>query len=182
MTKDMDKFVVQQLYDVVSSPDRYDEFMRSLEAEMASIKEMTQDGPSDQLQSHLNRASGLVDIVTPWPSDGQNALDAVPSISIQPMIAADYTGQILDANRAARIMYDLTPDSTLSDLPLDSDDQERLQSMIRDVIGGRDTRNAPNDVIHFQNVITQRPVLITCLLYTSPSPRDATLSRMPSSA
>ena len=29
--------------------------------------------------------------------------------------------------------------------------------------------------------ITQ-PDLITCLLYTSPSPRDATLSRMPSSA
>ena len=27
----------------------------------------------------------------------------------------------------------------------------------------------------------QRPVLV-CLLYTSPSPRDATLSRMPSSA
>ena len=25
-------------------------------------------------------------------------------------------------------------------------------------------------------------VLVTCLLYTSPSPRDATLSRMPSSA
>ena len=28
----------------------------------------------------------------------------------------------------------------------------------------------------------QRSVLIRCLLYTSPSPRDATLSRMPSSA
>jgi len=26
------------------------------------------------------------------------------------------------------------------------------------------------------------PLLLTCLLYTSPSPRDATLSRMPSSA
>ena len=26
------------------------------------------------------------------------------------------------------------------------------------------------------------PVVTTCLLYTSPSPRDATLSRMPSSA
>ena len=25
-------------------------------------------------------------------------------------------------------------------------------------------------------------ILVTCLLYTSPSPRDATLSRMPSSA
>ena len=28
----------------------------------------------------------------------------------------------------------------------------------------------------------QRRILYTCLLYTSPSPRDATLSRMPSSA
>ena len=27
-----------------------------------------------------------------------------------------------------------------------------------------------------------RPLRSTCLLYTSPSPRDATLSRMPSSA
>ena len=27
-----------------------------------------------------------------------------------------------------------------------------------------------------------RPMFIDCLLYTSPSPRDATLSRMPSSA
>ena len=27
-----------------------------------------------------------------------------------------------------------------------------------------------------------RPTKMTCLLYTSPSPRDATLSRMPSSA
>ena len=30
--------------------------------------------------------------------------------------------------------------------------------------------------------ITPRLMDITCLLYTSPSPRDATLSRMPSSA
>ena len=29
---------------------------------------------------------------------------------------------------------------------------------------------------------TYRPLLYCCLLYTSPSPRDATLSRMPSSA
>ena len=31
-------------------------------------------------------------------------------------------------------------------------------------------------------VVDDRYTLITCLLYTSPSPRDATLSRMPSSA
>ena len=29
---------------------------------------------------------------------------------------------------------------------------------------------------------TQPIIILTCLLYTSPSPRDATLSRMPSSA
>ena len=33
-----------------------------------------------------------------------------------------------------------------------------------------------------QNIIENDYVLVTCLLYTSPSPRDATLSRMPSSA
>ena len=32
------------------------------------------------------------------------------------------------------------------------------------------------------NVVTSNTKVIICLLYTSPSPRDATLSRMPSSA
>ena len=35
-------------------------------------------------------------------------------------------------------------------------------------------------MVHEQNPSTE--LTITCLLYTSPSPRDATLSRMPSSA
>ena len=34
----------------------------------------------------------------------------------------------------------------------------------------------------FFNLIFITHLLVTCLLYTSPSPRDATLSRMPSSA
>ena len=39
-------------------------------------------------------------------------------------------------------------------------------------------------VFAFGNVtsISQPPLVITCLLYTSPSPRDGLLSRMPSSA
>ena len=39
----------------------------------------------------------------------------------------------------------------------------------------------PNQ-IHTPGVFVQRIFQGTCLLYTSPSPRDATLSRMPSSA
>ena len=35
-----------------------------------------------------------------------------------------------------------------------------------------------NEVVHFVEAVAPA----TCLLYTSPSPRDATLSRMPSSA
>lgn len=161
MTKDIDKFVIDQLYDVVSSPDHYDDFMRSLEAEMGSIRKMSDGGPSDQLQSHIDRAYGLVDIVTPWPSDGRNPLDSVSNIAIQPMIAIDDRGQVVDANRAARVIYDLTPESKLSELPLETADLEKLQSMTRDVIRGRDKRNSPNDVIRFHNLITDRPVLIT---------------------
>ena len=41
-----------------------------------------------------------------------------------------------------------------------------------------DLNNAPPIVLHN----TDKPVVCACLLYTSPSPRDATLSRMPSSA
>ena len=45
----------------------------------------------------------------------------------------------------------------------------------------------PNDKIlatsvGAKNIINKSKVFDTCLLYTSPSPRDATLSRMPSSA
>ena len=41
---------------------------------------------------------------------------------------------------------------------------------------------APIDVSEPRRLIAQARESIDCLLYTSPSPRDATLSRMPSSA
>ena len=44
-----------------------------------------------------------------------------------------------------------------------------------------DSRRA-RDGKFIDQVGTYNPMLPNCLLYTSPSPRDATLSRMPSSA
>ena len=40
----------------------------------------------------------------------------------------------------------------------------------------------PTDDSHNSAVAGWNPLIYSCLLYTSPSPRDATLSRMPSSA
>ena len=43
-------------------------------------------------------------------------------------------------------------------------------------------RNAGHGTAHSLKITSGDPQLSICLLYTSPSPRDATLSRMPSSA
>ena len=42
--------------------------------------------------------------------------------------------------------------------------------------------HALNDREHFEKMLKDKFWAFACLLYTSPSPRDATLSRMPSSA
>ena len=41
---------------------------------------------------------------------------------------------------------------------------------------------AEEAVEFYTSAVIDSPFIIICLLYTSPSPRDATLSRMPSSA
>ena len=44
------------------------------------------------------------------------------------------------------------------------------------------TMEKPDIVLKANDILGEMGVIDTCLLYTSPSPRDATLSRMPSSA
>ena len=50
------------------------------------------------------------------------------------------------------------------------------------VTPGLDSSMAKLEQICLPKDLTGKTVLDICLLYTSPSPRDATLSRMPSSA
>ena len=61
------------------------------------------------------------------------------------------------------------------------EDNDRLQ-----LESERDTENNANLQFTIGETLTgnisQATAVVTCLLYTSPSPRDATLSRMPSSA
>ena len=61
--------------------------------------------------------------------------------------------------------------------PLIENDELRGAGIIKDVI----TNDSRLVIANLQNAATEGASII-CLLYTSPSPRDATLSRMPSSA
>ena len=58
---------------------------------------------------------------------------------------------------------------------LDSGELERL-------IAEAGVRGLTSNPTIFDNAISGSSLYDSCLLYTSPSPRDATLSRMPSSA
>ena len=59
-----------------------------------------------------------------------------------------------------------------------SDDVERIGQWIEKTL--KDTEGRVSGTVDLEDDFIE--VNIFCLLYTSPSPRDATLSRMPSSA
>ena len=70
--------------------------------------------------------------------------------------------------------------------------QEKLAELIRSDFARIDRMKADEEVTDFSKLDTITigvmpgdgigPLIMTCLLYTSPSPRDGLLSRMPSSA
>ena len=64
-------------------------------------------------------------------------------------------------------------------------DARELNQIYRDLDGARSAGDAAAEkalLDQIDNYETHVVPIIACLLYTSPSPRDATLSRMPSSA
>ena len=73
-------------------------------------------------------------------------------------------------------------------MPVGEGIKGRLLNVVGDAIDGLPALDSSDGLpIHrkppvYEDLSTEEEVLYTCLLYTSPSPRDATLSRMPSSA
>ena len=82
---------------------------------------------------------------------------------------------IFDANNFH--IDEIDPDSLIlrSQLLTDADFNQSLKCIGR---AGAGTNNIPVDIATDNGIV----VFNTCLLYTSPSPRDGLLSRMPSSA
>ena len=75
------------------------------------------------------------------------------------------------AERATKIMGILNKIYPKTPIPLNH--KNKFELLISVLLSAQCTDKRVNEIT---------PILFNCLLYTSPSPRDATLSRMPSSA
>ena len=70
------------------------------------------------------------------------------------------------ANRVRKTRLKFEPDSEVTPNNSNEGEEDFTENIFREAVNHMDARRQHKD----------------CLLYTSPSPRDATLSRMPSSA
>ena len=62
------------------------------------------------------------------------------------------------------------------------DNGKPVSCLSRHIFAGMSTENRPGDALHQKHIDALKRVVDICLLYTSPSPRDLSTSRMPSSA
>lgn len=157
--------LIERLYDLVATPDDYDTFMLHLQEKLKGLDAGDRSAAAGLLTSHMKRAASLIDIVTPWRREEDGELHDHIAQRLQAAIAFDANARIVDANTAAKIVYDLAPGSGADDLPLDVGERDRLTTMIRQVATGFSARNNPNNVIRFENRITGRPILVRLSSY-----------------
>ncbi len=156
-----DQGIIDRLYGLVSSPDKYDDFMLELQQKLTL---MSSDGDRERasfLQSHMQRAASLVDVVTPWRRDTDDELHAALRARLQATIAVDLSNRILDANSAAKVAYDLAPNSSTNALPLSEPDRAKLEAQILAVIKTQGRVNNRGEVVSLRNVNTGRLILLT---------------------
>ena len=161
--------IISELYDLVTSPDQYDAFMLKLEKKLHALSPENSGGAASQVMSHMKRAAALVDVVTPWRRDTDEVLHKELAQRMQATVALDETGAIVDANTAAKVAYDLVPESGLEKLPLNAEQLADLRSQLRVLAHSPNGRNDPNDVLRYQNVQSGRPLLIRLEPYVQPS-------------
>ena len=152
--------IIAELYELVSAPETYDEFMLSLHGKLAAMRAGAQAEQASFITSHMKRAAALVDIVTPWRRDVDEDLHREMVQRMQATLALDEFGHILDANTSAKVAYDLAPGATLKQLPITPEALQLLRARLRQMIGGAGGANATNDVMRFQNTGNARPFLV----------------------
>ena len=102
-------------------------------------------------------------------ADGQAEL----TVSLDQPTTVDVTVSYATSDNTAGASVDFATDSGLITIPAGQTSTTILFDILEDT---------QDEVDELFDVNLSNPQGATCLLYTSPSPRDATLSRMPSSA
>lgn len=161
--------IISELYELVSSPDQYDDFMVQLQEKLDTMRDDGQAGEAGMIASHMARAASLIDIVTPWRRETDEALNKALSLRMQATLAVDDAGNIIDANMAAKVVYSLVPESDLGALPVEDDGLRRLRMLVRRMAQQPDASNDPNDVIRLRNLETARPLLVRLEPYVQES-------------
>jgi len=156
-----DEFENIDVYNVVTEPARYDAFMRALLDKVDLTENSKKNDRLSVSDIHWDKASKLLNKVTPWRSEKESDLDKFLASKIQAMLAVGADGKIVAANNAARGLYNLTHGSSLNNLPLSPEDYGRLKDSVQRIIEGNGERNNPNNVLRFQNSKTKKPLLLT---------------------
>lgn len=157
-----DQGIIDRLYGLVSSPDTYDDFMLELQQKLEVLSQDAAAGDrASFLQAHMQRAASLVDIVTPWRRDTDDELHDALKARLQATIAVDRGNRILDANSAAKVAYDLAPNSSLAELPISEADCLKLSAMIQAILQTKGRINRRGEVLRVHNVAAGRPILLT---------------------
>ena len=102
--------------------------------------------------------------------------------SQKPIIENIYAREILDSRGLPTVEVEVTASGCVgvSAVPSGASTGEFEALELRDNDNKRFNGKGVKKAVH--NIINHFAPSLICLLYTSPSPRDATLSRMPSSA
>jgi len=155
--------IIDELYALVSAPDQYDSFMLSLQEKLDGLPARgdSEIARQDAIAGHMQRASALIDIITPWRRDMDVELHGILSMRMQAMLAIGADDRVVDANDAAKVLYNLTPGSEITDLPLDEEDAATLRRIVQDTVRYRAVRNAPNNVLRLRNRDSGRSILVT---------------------
>ena len=153
------EFNFSNIYTLVSEPEQYDSFMRSLLAKLDLVQQQGSSSKPESFGAHWGKASALLDKVTPWQSETKSDLDKFLAVKMQAMLAIDEGGNIIAANSAARSLYNLSPKAKVNDLPLSTNDIATLIGKINSIILGQHGKNSPNDVGRFQNQNNKSSIL-----------------------
>ena len=151
--------IVEALYDVVSSPDKYDAFMVDLQRKLETMRDSSNEEQASFISGHLKRAASLVEIVTPWRRDVNEELHNEIAQRMQAALIVDEHGHIMDANTSAKLVYDLAPGTSLADLPINEDDLQSLTGRLKQALTPNAKPNRLNDILRTTHVESGRPIL-----------------------